>query len=134
MRVFIDTNVIVSAALFPNSIPARAFAKASSYPNKGIVCSQTFEEMRKTFNKKFPDKIRLMEHFIAIAITSLVVVPVSETELPDEDRIRDPKDIPLYRTARSVNADIILTGDKEHLKYHLYCLISPFQGIKYMVV
>lgn len=116
MRVFIDTNVIVSAALFPNSIPAKAYEKAASYPNKGIVCSQTFEEMRKTFNKKFPDKIRLLEHFIAIAISGLIVVPVSDAALADEDRIRDAKDIPLYRTAKRAEADVILTGDKDFLE------------------
>ncbi len=40
MRVFIDTNVLISAALNPDSVTFHAYVKATSYPNHGIICEQ----------------------------------------------------------------------------------------------
>ena len=38
MRIFIDTNVLISAALNAEGIPFRAYVKAASYPNRGLIC------------------------------------------------------------------------------------------------
>ena len=38
MRIFIDTNVLISAALNAEGIPFRAYVKAASYPNHGLIC------------------------------------------------------------------------------------------------
>ena len=38
MRILLDTNILISAALFPNGTAAKAYIKAVTYPNKGIVC------------------------------------------------------------------------------------------------
>ena len=38
MRVLIDTNVLISAALSANGVPYRAYVKAASYPNHGLIC------------------------------------------------------------------------------------------------
>ena len=40
MRVLIDTNVLISAALSANGIPFQAYVKAASYPNHGLICEQ----------------------------------------------------------------------------------------------
>jgi len=40
MRIFIDTNVLISAALNAEGIPFRAYVKAASYPNRGLICEQ----------------------------------------------------------------------------------------------
>lgn len=54
MRVLIDTNILVSAALSPKGTPYKAFLKAVTFPNKGIICDQNIEELRRIFNRKFP--------------------------------------------------------------------------------
>ena len=36
MRILIDTNVLVSAALFPNSVSAQAFMKAATPQIKSL--------------------------------------------------------------------------------------------------
>lgn len=41
MRVLIETNILFSAALYLNSVPQRAFEKAVSLPNIGIVSYQS---------------------------------------------------------------------------------------------
>ena len=44
MRVLIDTNVLISAALNPNGTPFQAYVKAVTPPNTGIICRQNIEE------------------------------------------------------------------------------------------
>lgn len=37
MKIFIDTNVLISAILYPDGITNLAYTKAVSYPNVGII-------------------------------------------------------------------------------------------------
>lgn len=52
MLVLIDTNVLISAALFPDSIPALAFMKAVTPPHKAVVCDYSLDEMRRVCNRE----------------------------------------------------------------------------------
>ena len=63
MRVLIDTNILISAALSSQGTPYLAFVKAVSHPNHGLVCEQNIDEMRRIFNRKFPQKIQALEGF-----------------------------------------------------------------------
>jgi putative PIN family toxin of toxin-antitoxin system len=116
MRVLIDTNILISAALNPNGTPYKAFLKAVTYPNKGIICDQNIEELRRIFNRKFPQKISLLEHFLSIALLTLEVVSTPVEEIEEEDRIRDTADRPILRAALGAKADVLLTGDKDFLE------------------
>ncbi|MBR5597054.1 MAG: hypothetical protein IKW30_06575 [Lachnospiraceae bacterium] len=73
MRILVDTNILISAALNPNGTPYKAFLKAVTYPNKGIICDQNIEELRRIFNRKFSQKISLLEHFLSIALMAMEV-------------------------------------------------------------
>jgi predicted nucleic acid-binding protein len=75
MKVFIDTNILISAALSNSGTPYQAFVKAVSYPNHGLICDQNVDEMRRIFNQKFPRKIQALEAFLSIALLTLEVVP-----------------------------------------------------------
>ena len=50
MRVLIDTNILISAALSNKGTPFAAFKKAVTYPNHGLICEQNIDEMRRIFN------------------------------------------------------------------------------------
>lgn len=52
MRVLIDTNVLISAALSATGTPFQAYIKAASYPNRGLICEQNVDEMKRIFYKK----------------------------------------------------------------------------------
>ena len=54
MKVFIDSNVLFSAALFPGSTPASALYKALTEPNDAIVCEINIDELKKVFKRKMP--------------------------------------------------------------------------------
>ena len=64
MKVLIDTNILISAALSNKSIPYQAFIKAVSYPNHGLVCEQNIDEIRRIFNRKFPKKLQALDIFL----------------------------------------------------------------------
>lgn len=116
MRVLIDTNILISAALNSKGTPYQAFLKAVTYPNKGIVCDQNIEELRRIFNRKFPQKISLLEHFLSIALLAMEIVPTPNEEAGEEKYIRDAADRPILRAALNAKADVLLTGDKDFLE------------------
>ncbi len=116
MRVLIDTNILISAALRSNGTPYKAFLKAVTYPNKGIICDQNIEEMRRIFNRKFPQKIFLLEHFLSIALLAMEVVSTPIEEAEEENYIRDIADRPILRAALNAKVDVLLTGDKDFLE------------------
>jgi putative PIN family toxin of toxin-antitoxin system len=116
MKVFIDSNIIISAARSQNGKPFFAFWKAVTFPNNGMICEQNIEEIRRIFSRKFPHQIPLLEHFWAEALPLLKVVPMPTNEIGDEEKIRDMDDRPLLRAAIAAKADILITGDKDFLE------------------
>lgn len=122
MRVLIDTNILFSAVLNSNGIPRKAFNKAVSLPNTGIVSYQSLEELVTSFYTKFPSKSHLLESFLVTTLTSIELVTTPKSKLYDEYAIRDIDDRTIYRAAVKANADIILTGDKDLLESRI---VSP---------
>lgn len=116
MRVLIDTNVLISAALNINSVPFQAYVKAASYPNHGLICEQNVDEMKRIFNKKFPNRISSLDKFLSNALLILELVPIPTSENTSELQIRDVNDRPILRAAIEAKADILLTGDKDFLE------------------
>ena len=116
MKVLIDTNILISAALSNNGLPYQAFVKAVSYPNHGVICEQNIDEMRRIFNRKFPAKIQALESFLSFALLTLEIVPTPIEEQEIESKIRDINDRPILRAAISAWADILLTGDKDFIE------------------
>ncbi len=116
MRVLIDTNVLISAALNPNGVPFQAYKKAASYPNRGLICEQNVDELKRIFNKKFPAKLATLDKFLAIALVTLELVSVPDEEIGEELLVRDINDRPILRAAIKAKADILLTGDKDFLE------------------
>ena len=116
MRVLIDTNILISAALSSKGTPYQAFIKAVTYPNHGMVCEQNIDELRRIFNRKFPQKIHALETFLSLALMTLELVPTPVEEHVSESKIRDVNDRPILRAAIHAKADILLTGDKDFLE------------------
>ena len=116
MRVLIDTNVLISAALSASGVPYQAYVKAASYPNHGLICEQNVDEMKRVFNKKFPMRLAALDRFLSTALLTLELVPVPVDEDVSEFQIRDVKDRPILRAALMAKADILVTGDKDFLE------------------
>ena len=132
MKVLIDTNVLISAALNPNGTPVKAYFKAASYPNHGMICEQNVDEIKRIFNKKFPNKLAALDRFLSTALITLELVPIPCHENESEHQIRDENDRPILRAAIEAGADILLTGDKDFLESGLKnpIIMTPAQFIE----
>ena len=115
MKVLIDTNILVSAILNPDGSPSKAFFKAVTHPNKGLVCEQNLDELRRVFNRKFSTKLSALETFLASALTTIEVVPVPNREYAFENAVRDMTDRLILRASIKADVDVLLTGDKDFL-------------------
>ena len=116
MKVMIDTNIIISAALFPEGRAALALYKAMSFPYEPILCDYVIDELHRKFLEKFPDKRLEMEAFLYNLVTSINVVKTPDIPVVSKMKIRDPKDRPILRAALEEHADLFLTGDKDFLE------------------
>lgn len=106
MKVMIDTNIFISAALL----------KALTPPYQPITCNYIIDELHRKFQEKFPHRMMELEAFLYTAL-SVIQVVLTPTELQDaEHKIRDPKDLPILRAALASGADLFLTGDKDFLE------------------
>lgn len=92
MRILIDTNVLISAALSVNGIPYQAYVKAVTYPNHGLICEQNVDEMQWIFNKKFPNRLAALDRFLSVALLTMELVPIPTDEDIAEMKIRDVND------------------------------------------
>ena len=111
MRVFVDTNIVISALLFPNGKTAKVFSHLLR-KHTVIISSYTREECKEVFEKKFPTKMKQLEIFFN-------GINFEEFATPDKiDRqkypnMRDVKDLPVLASAILSDSDILLTGDKD---------------------
>lgn len=111
MRVFVDTNIVISAMLFPNGKVAKVFSHLLE-KHTLIISSYTKEACTEVFEKKFPSKIKQLEIFFDGINFEEFKSPekIDEKKYP---KIRDIKDLPVLVSAILSDADILLTGDKD---------------------
>lgn len=132
MKVMIDTNVLISSALSNSGTPFKAFIKAVTAPNQGIICEQNIDEMRRVFNRKFPNKIAALESFLALSMLTLKIVPIPNDTYKSEAQVRDTDDRPILRAAIAAEADVIVTGDLDLLEAGLRnpLILTPAQFLE----
>ena len=116
MRIMLDTNILISAALFPNGRAAQAFFKALQPPYQPLVCDYVVDELHRKFREKFPNRLTELEAFLFNALSFIKLVPTPDEAVNAEQRIRDPTDRPILRAALDAHADLFLTGDKDFLE------------------
>src|SRR5690554_2016074 len=108
MRIMTDTNIIISAFLFPNSLTRKMLEKIG-VQDQLILCSYIIEELYAVFKRKFPEEIDSLDFFLSELAFELVYTPkrINVSDYPD---IRDEKDLPILVSAimgDSMHRDII---------------------------
>jgi uncharacterized protein len=121
IKVVLDTNTIVSALLFPQSITRLAFNKVIN-DCQIVASTQTLAEveeviMRRKFDKYEPKNERRV--FVEEIHKRAIFIEPTET-ITD---CRDPKDNKFLELAVAANADFIVTGDLDLL------ILNPFRTI-----
>ncbi|MDD2234902.1 MAG: PIN domain-containing protein [Desulfitobacteriaceae bacterium] len=56
MRILVDTNILISAILFPHSKVAQALLYVTEHHDV-ILCDRNIYELREVLNRKKPDKL-----------------------------------------------------------------------------
>ena len=122
----LDTNVLVSALLFANSAPRKAFELASS-TGKILISQETIDELNDVLSRpKFERYISQpkRERFLLAFVQKSVLIEIQESI----EECRDPKDNKFLELAVSGKATAIISGDKDLLVLH------PFRDISIITV
>ena len=93
MKVMIDTNIIISAALNPSGTAAKAFIKALTPPFEPVICDYIVDELHKKFREKFPKRLIELEAFLFNALRIIRIVPTPDEDEPeDTENQQNPED------------------------------------------
>ena len=118
MKCIIDTNILISASLFPNSVPAEAYFKAVTLPYSAVVCDYSIDELHRVFPRKFKNKLHALDSFLILLYRTVKIIetPSEDESTENEAFIRDLNDKPILRAAYKSDADILITGDRDFLE------------------
>ncbi|HEY0797281.1 MAG TPA: putative toxin-antitoxin system toxin component, PIN family [Acidisarcina sp.] len=130
-RVVLDTNILVSAALRPGSVPYQAVTRALSR-HQICISVDTLAELdqvlkRAKFDRYMDAEARL--EFIALIVEKAQVFAVQRTgetaaEIQELSACRDPQDRKFLALALACDADAIISGDTDLLVLHPWLGIS----------
>ncbi len=120
-RFVLDTNTIVSALMFRESVPRHVLDKAITIGNI-LQSPQTLAELdevlrRSKFDKYLPEKDRL--DFLSTFVLDTVIIMTTQSI----NECRDPKNNKFLELAVEGKATAIVSGDSDLLSLH------PFRGI-----
>ena len=120
-RVFLDTNVIVSRVILPNSLHARAVNTITDTCDL-LLSAEVISELEEVFRRpkldRYNDLTTRLKYLWAL-VEAATPIQVVDTVTD----CHDPKDNKFLELALSGKADVIVTGDD-----HLLCL-HPWRGI-----
>ena len=116
IRVFVDTNVLVSAGLSSETAMAALLYSILNDPYRAILSRHVVDEfLDKSTSRKFCGKEEIMKAFLADILPLVQIVETPEEPVPEENYIADPKDRPILRAAIAAKADLLVSGDKHFL-------------------
>ena len=111
MKVFLDTNVLVSAVA-TRGLCADVLREVL-VSHQLVVSDQLFEELKKVLSNKLKVPQNLISEFIEILQQdSLLSTPSAKLEI----YIKDQDDLSILSAALDGNAEIFITGDNELLE------------------
>jgi uncharacterized protein len=129
-RVVVDTNVLVSRLILPQSVPAQAVRRALD--SILLFSEATMNELADVLSRsKFDPYVarRNRKHFVRELCAIGEFVPIIQLV-----RVcRDPNDDKFLEVALNGRADLIITGDADLLAMHLWReirIISPKDYLK----
>lgn len=119
MRCVFDTNILISALLFPNSKPDRA-VRYGLENGSVLISLEMLEELNEVLGRKKFDRyltIEEREEFLATFVERTVLIEI----VVNVQACRDPKDDKVLDLTLNGDADYIITGDRDLLVLHPFC-------------
>ena len=113
MRVVFDTNVLISAFVFPGGAPETAYRAALSGRITLVTCPPLLAELGRVLADRFGWEDAMVEGAIAqVARIGTVVRPRDTLSVIEQD----PADDRVLEAAREGAADVIVSGDRHLLR------------------
>lgn len=110
MRVMLDTNILLSAMLFPGE-RMNALVHKASVENHLVISSYVLDELFDVIRRKFPRQEGIADKFLQRIPYELVYTPKHPE--PGLFTIRDPDDYAVLYSAIMEGVDVFVTGDKD---------------------
>jgi len=121
LRVVLDTNILVSAFVFPGGIPEAIFRLAVEEQINVISSGPLLAEFGRVLSEKFEWELaRVAEALTQVAETATVVDPQERVRVVHED----PADDRVLEAAAAGNAKVIVSGDRDLLRLRSWRGIS----------
>lgn len=110
MRVMLDTNVLLSALLFPSERMDQLM-RCIFEEHRLVLSSFVVDELHSVVERKFPTKAYAIDTLLSTMGYELVYTPREIRQ--GLFTIRDAKDYPVLYTAIVEDVDVLVTGDKD---------------------
>ena len=108
MRVFLDANVLFTAAHNPKGKSAFVVELAACETYEILTCELAIEEARRNLNAKYPVILKSFELLIKkVSITNTILNQPCPINLPLKDQ-------PIFMSALFSESSHLLTGDLKH--------------------
>jgi len=112
----VDTNILLSAMLFPNGRMNELMWKAA-VENRLVLSSFVIDELFDVIRRKFSSQEKAADAFLSRMPYELVYTPKQLD--PGLFKIRDPDDYAVLYSAVTENVDIFITRDRDFDDLHL---------------
>lgn len=117
MRVVIDTNVVFSGLIKPDSVPGRVLRAWRDGEFRLVLSEYLIDEIASTLART---KMRALVAWPPVQIDRFVLelrafADIVEPAELDFKYPRDPDDIPVLATLIASRADVLVTGDRDLL-------------------
>ena len=115
-RVVFDTNILVSALVFPGGRGEAALRRIIGQTDQLVLSRPIVDELLDVLARKFARDAEELAH-VAIFVTELAVVVAPKRRLRV---VKDDPDNRIIECAVAGRAEVIVTGDKALLALKLY--------------
>ena len=125
LRVVPDTNVLVSALAYPDSIPGRILSVARQGGLELVLSHYILDEMVRVL-PRLPRIVMTREEIRDLADSFLFLAELVEPGSEREESLRDEVDQAVLGTLLAAKADYLITGDKDLLALaERYPIVTP---------
>jgi len=130
MILVCDSNVLISAFLFPGGQPDKILRAILSGNFRHATSPDILTELRRVFLKKFDLAPTEIEAIVTLLVrTGELVYPTKRIDVIKTD----PADNRILECAEEARADAIISGDKKHLlklrKFQSIPILSPSEFV-----
>jgi len=121
MKIILDTNVIVSALLSLNGLPAKIF---NLFLNGSVILTYDNLILAEYINTLYKEKFKFNKEQLGIIIDYIEKKGEYKIAIPQNIKLEDEDDKNFYDLFKSTDVNYLITGNKKHFP-HEKGIINP---------